>query len=115
LRPIFKVVGCHPYLLLLHDVLLMKVRLAAIDEDEGVGLAVVPEKIHLLKPLRPIVVMFAGSRARSVGGRGLPLGSQGLDHRRIGLDGGLQRLHAGRKCLQGGLEVVTHGVGGGLW
>jgi hypothetical protein len=93
----------------------MKVRLTTIDEDEGVGLAVVPGKIHLLKQRRPIVVMFTGSRARSVGGRGLSVGSQGLDHRRIGVDGGLQRLHAGRKCLQGGLEVVPHGVGGGLW
>jgi hypothetical protein len=39
----------------------MKVQLAGIDEVEGVGLAVVPGKINLLKPRRSIVVMFAGS------------------------------------------------------
>jgi hypothetical protein len=91
----------------------MKVRLGAIDEAEGVGLAVVMGKVHLLKPRRPMVVMFGSSRARPVGGRRRAVGGQGLDRRGIGRDGGLQGLNVGRDFLQGGPYVVTHGVGGG--
>jgi hypothetical protein len=58
LRPVLQVVGRHPHFLL-HDPLLVEVGLAAVDEDEGVGLAVVSREIHLLKSRRPIVVVFA--------------------------------------------------------
>jgi hypothetical protein len=59
LRPVLQVVGRHPHLLL-HDSLLVEVGLTAVDEDEGVGLAVVPQKVHLLKSRRLIVVVFTG-------------------------------------------------------
>jgi hypothetical protein len=44
LRPVLQVVGGHPDLLFLHDPLLVEVGLTAVDEDEGINLAVVPGK-----------------------------------------------------------------------
>jgi len=51
---LLQVIRCHPDLLFLGDPLLPEVRLAAIDEDEGVGFPVVTRKIHLLEPRRTI-------------------------------------------------------------
>jgi ABC-type nitrate/sulfonate/bicarbonate transport system substrate-binding protein len=68
--------GSHPYLFFLHDALSTKVCVAAVDEDEGVGITVVTRKTQLLEPRRTIIVVFPGSRA--VAGR-RALSGQGLD------------------------------------
>jgi hypothetical protein len=53
------VVRSHPNLLLLHDPLLMKVGLAAVDEEHGVRLAVKTREVDLLEPRRSIDVVLA--------------------------------------------------------
>jgi hypothetical protein len=77
-----------------------------------VGLAVVTGKVHLLKLRRTVVMVVARAWARPIGGRRRAIG-QGLDRCSIGLDDGLQCLHVGHERLQGGLDVVPHGTGGG--
>jgi hypothetical protein len=57
-------------------------------------------------------MVFARARAMFVGGRRRAIG-QSLDRCGVGLDGGLQGLHIGHERLQSGLDVVSHGTGGG--
>jgi hypothetical protein len=57
-----QIVGCHPYLFLLHDALLVEVGLAPVDECEGIGLAIEFGKIQLLEMWWPVVVVLAGVR-----------------------------------------------------
>jgi hypothetical protein len=56
LRALLQVVGGHPYLL--HDSLLMEIRLTAIDEDQRIGFPVIAGKIHLLEPWWAIMVVL---------------------------------------------------------
>jgi len=95
-------IGSHPYLFFLHDALSTKVCVAAVDEDEGVGITVVTLKTQLLEPRRTIVVVFPDSRA--VAGRRALSGQ--------GLDGGGVGPHGGCDGRQGSFEVVGAGGGG---
>jgi len=108
LRLVVEVVRCHPYLLLLHDPLLVEIGLATVDEDEGILRAVVLRKVHLLKLRRPIVMVLAGARPGGGGRRAIR--SEGGDGLGIGCERGLQLLHG----IGEGLDLigVTHGGGG---
>jgi hypothetical protein len=65
---VLQIVGGHPHLLLLHDPLLVEVRLATVDEDERVRLAIVAGEVHLLETGRPIGVVLTVRRAARHGG-----------------------------------------------
>jgi hypothetical protein len=58
LRALLQIVARHPHLLLLHNPLLMKIRLASVGEDQRIGFPVVTRKIQFLEPRRPIMVML---------------------------------------------------------
>jgi len=114
---IVQMTGSHPYLFFLHDALSTEVCVAAVDEDERVGITVVTRKTQLLEPRRTIVEVFPGSRA--VAGR-RALSGQGLDGGGVGLHGGLEVLqgvgvghHGGCDGREGSFEVVGAGGGGG--
>ena len=87
LGALLQIEGGHPHLLLLHDPLLMEVRLTSVDEDEWIGFPIIAGKIHLLEPWASVAVVFAGGRPAGTGGGGhrellpepLDLGLQGLD------------------------------------
>jgi hypothetical protein len=55
---LLQVVGGHPDLLLLHDPLLMEIRLTAIGEDQRIIFSVIAGKVHLLEPWWSIVVVL---------------------------------------------------------
>jgi hypothetical protein len=55
---LLQVVGGHPDLLLLHDPLLMEIRLTAIGEDQRINFSVIAGKVHLLEPWWSIVVVL---------------------------------------------------------
>ena len=92
----------------------MEIRFTAIDEDQGIELAIIAGEIELLESRRSVVVMFIG-RAPVVARRRRRLLlrlSQALDRQGVGLNRRLQGLDGGGQVVQGGLEVgtrVTHG------
>ena len=92
----------------------MEIRFTTIDEDQGIGLAIIGWGIELLESRRSVVVMFIG-RAPVVARRRRRLLlrlSQALDRQDVGLNRRLQGLDGGGQVVQGGLEVgtrVTHG------
>jgi hypothetical protein len=75
---VFQVVGGHPQLFLLHDALLVEVRFAPVDEDEGVRLAVELGEIQFLESI--CVRARAGDRTRGgIGGGAVEAVDAGLD------------------------------------
>jgi hypothetical protein len=82
-----QVVWCHPYFFLFRDALLVKVGLAPIDENQGIGFPVKLGKIHLLETRWAVVVVLATMHPSSArwGGVGgavselVELGLQGPD------------------------------------
>jgi hypothetical protein len=63
------VVRCHPYLFLRHGALMSKVRLALVDEDQRVGLAVIARELHPLE-LRRVIRAGLPILVAAVVGRG---------------------------------------------
>jgi len=111
LRPVLQVVGGHPdLLLLLHDAQLVEVGLPTINEDEGISLAVVPWKVHLLELGWAVVVVLAEARLGAEGRRAVS-GETGdglgvsLGHLGVGLNSLLQVLQG----FHDGLEVAGFG------
>ena len=89
LGALLKIIRRHTYLLLLHYALLVEVGFTAVDEDQRIGLAVVPRKVHLLELRRSILMVFTGVlAARWAGG-------EGGDRLGVGLRGGLEGLDGG--------------------
>jgi hypothetical protein len=86
----------------------MEVRLAAIDEDERVGLAVEAREVHLLETRWPIgVVLPVETAARHLGARGRRLV---LLHR---VDVGLMGIDLAGETLDQFGEVGDRGFGHG--
>jgi hypothetical protein len=88
---LLKVVGGHPYLLLLHDALLMEIRFAPTGENQWIRFPIIAGEIHLLKVRRSIIVVLPiiGPMAARRGLSLLELGDRGLqggDRRCQGLD-----------------------------
>jgi hypothetical protein len=65
--PHLEVVGGHPHLFLLHNVLLIEIRLPTIDEDEGVGFPIELGEVQLLKARQPVGVTPARAWRRPGG------------------------------------------------
>jgi hypothetical protein len=74
LGDIFQVVQRHPNAFLRHGTLLPEIRLTLVDEEHGVGLAVVAGEVELLEFGRAIEVTMALNAAAAIcRGRGGPL------------------------------------------
>jgi hypothetical protein len=100
LGALLQIIRSHPYLFLLHDPLLTEVRLASVDEDQRIGLAVIAREIHLLKPGRAVAVVL------TIPAAGAPRGGRLLPPQRG--DVSLEGRHRAREPLDGLGQIAVH-------
>jgi len=109
-----QIVGGHPDLLL-HDPLLMEVGFTSIEEDQGVGLAIIAREVEFLESRGTILMVFAcGEPVAGGGGRLLLSVAQALDRQGIGLHCGSERFEGFGQGVQRCLEGIGVGHGSGV-
>jgi hypothetical protein len=69
-----------------------------VYETEGISLTIVPGKVQLLEPWRPVIIVLVGANLDAT--RGRVVGCEVGDGLNIGRDGLLQRLEASARALK---------------